>query len=194
MILPRRRWPKSFMVKAARFGVLRTMALGMLVGTFFMSGCTSRLPAESPVPAPNKPASLPESRAASQAAEAENFAEQNVIADVDAQSSVFFPLGSSIVSQREREKIVFAAERVKGDKGLSLTLIGHANDNGSRSFNLAVADARVESVSAILKKLGVKVHQFKKVVSGGEKTPSVCRSEACRRMMRRVEMVISTGP
>lgn len=140
-----------------------------------------------------KQAPLPEAKAASQPAVAANIAEQNVIAEVDEQSSVFFSLGSSTVKQREREKIVIAAERAKGDRGLYLTLIGHANDNGSRAFNLAVADARVESVSAILKRLGIKVNQLKKVVSGGEKTPSVCRSDACRRKMRRVELVFSRG-
>ena len=70
-------------------------------------------------------------------------------------------------------------------------LTGHANDNGSPSYNLAVADARIQSVSASLKKLGVRPQQIKKSVIGGEKTPSICRSQDCRRKMRRVELIIS---
>lgn len=174
-------------------GAPRAIALGLYIAIIFISGCASTPQTERPVQVSEKQAPLPEAKAASQPAVAANIAEQNVIAEVDEQSSVFFSLGSSTVKQREREKIVIAAERAKGDRGLYLTLIGHANDNGSRAFNLAVADARVESVSAILKRLGIKVNQLKKVVSGGEKTPSVCRSDACRRKMRRVELVFSRG-
>lgn len=181
------------MTKEARYGAPRAIALGLYIAIVFFSGCASTPQTERPVQVPEKQAPFPEARAVSQPAVAASIAEQNVIAEVDEQNSVFFSLGSSTVKQREREKIVLAAERMKGDRGLYLTLIGHANDNGSRSFNLAVADARVESVSTILKRLGVKVHQIKKVVSGGEKTPSVCRSDACRRKMRRVELVFSKG-
>lgn len=113
------------------------------------------------------------------------------MAEIDESSSVFFALGSSTVTPSEKGKLTLAAQRLKDDRELDITLIGHTDDNGSRSLNVAVADARVASVSAALKRLGVRTQQIKKKVSGSEKSSGVCRSEACRQKMRRVELVIS---
>lgn len=171
----------------------RTTALGLFLPLVFLFGCGSASQPERPVQVVANQESLPEAKAQSQPAETSNVAEQNAIAEVDEKSSIFFSLGSSTINQSEKDKLHLAAHRLKGDKGLYVTLIGHANDNGSRSLNLAVADARIESVSAILKKLGVKARQIKKKVNGGEKTPRACQSVECRRKMRRVELIITTA-
>lgn len=171
----------------------RLTALGLFITIGFMSGCASKAQPEQPIQVSAGQESVVKAKADSQVVETAKVAEQNAIAEVDETTSIFFSLGSRTVNQSEKGKLSLTAHRLKDDKSLFVTLVGHANDNGSRSFNLAVADARVESVSAILRKLGVKTHQIKKEVSGSEKMPSFCRSEACRRKMRRVELIISGG-
>jgi OOP family OmpA-OmpF porin len=55
------------------------------------------------------------------------------------------------MSPAGRSKLKRLAQRLLADKRQVVTLIGHANDNGSASFNLAVADSRIGAVAAALK-------------------------------------------
>ena len=93
----------------------------------------------------------------------------------------------------ERSKLKGVVQRLLADKRLVVTLIGHANDNGSASFNLAVADSRIGAVAGALKKLGIAAHQIQRSVRGDEEVPADCRSSECRRAMRRVDLVFSQG-
>ena len=73
------------------------------------------------------------------------------------------------------------------------TVVYHINENGSASFNLAVADSRIGAVASALKKLGIAAHQIQRSVRGDEEVPADCRSSECRRAMRRVDLVFSQG-
>jgi OOP family OmpA-OmpF porin len=111
--------------------------------------------------------------------------------EIREEESIFFPLGSSTVSSKEKYKIDSLARRLLDDKNLIATLIGHANDNGSPSFNLAVSDSRVMAVAEKLRKHGVQRSQIRKEAFGSERTPKSCRSEECRLRSRRVEFVFT---
>lgn len=189
--MPQHRWLKWLRIKRPMKDCLRLLAAGSLVAMLFASGCstTSQAPHFSQEPAVQ--ASRPEAGAETRSPELAKQAEQRVVSEVDENTNIFFSLGSSSISPGEKAKLARAAAQLKEDKRLCVTLTGHANDNGSPSYNLAVADARIQSVSASLKKLGVRPQQIKKSVIGGEKTPSICRSQDCRRKMRRVELIIS---
>jgi len=108
-----------------------------------------------------------------------------------AEHSVYFAPGSSSMNPAERSKLKGVVQRLLADKRLVVTLIGHANDNGSASFNLAVADSRIGAVAAALKKQGIAAHQIQRSAQGGEQLPADCRSSDCRRAMRRVDLVFS---
>ncbi len=168
----------------------RRATLGCCLVVAFLSGCSSTSQPQRPAPATIEPQATVQS-APPVPAETAYQAEQKAMADVDDSNSIFFALGSSTVTPGERGKLTQAAQRLKDDRELDITLIGHTDDNGSRSLNVAVADARVASVSAILKSLGVRTQQITKKVSGSEKSAGVCRSEVCRQKMRRVDLVIS---
>lgn len=109
------------------------------------------------------------------------------------EESIFFSPGSHVIASAERRKLKPLADRLRADRRQTVTLVGHANDNGSPSFNLAVADARIAEVASAMKKLGVATHQIRKQALGEERLPADCRSSECRRAMRRVDFVFS-GP
>ena len=137
-----------------------------------------RKPAKLPIPATNASAEVDEGQ---------------LLAEIDENISIFFTLGLNTINARSKEKLRAVAQRLKSDESATITLAAYANDNGSSSFNLAVADSRANAASAYLKKLGVKPMQIRKNVVGGEKTSSNCRSSECRRMMRRVELIVSSS-
>lgn len=171
--------------------------LGLCVlGICWLTGCASpparqleakSRPTEYPAPAPTVPLSANSSLSTETHPEPTAKGAQENHDD----ECIFFSLGSSTVSNKEKYKIDSLARRLLNDKNLVATLIGHANDNGSSSFNLAVSDSRVMAVAKQLRKHGVQRSQIRKEALGSERTPKSCRSEECRLKSRRVEFVFT---
>ena len=170
---------------------LCTLLLSLVVGVCLLTGCSTIAQPEQPSPLTSEPVQLPAAVAPSPPPEKTTVPEPPPDLEVEAKDSIFFTLGSSTVSQGERAKLLYIAQQLKEDKDLSVTLNGQSNDNGSRSFNLAIADARVEAVSKILRQLGVKAQQIRKRVVGDDPLLHACRTTRCRQQMRRVELLIS---
>ncbi|MDQ5880880.1 MAG: peptidoglycan-associated lipoprotein, partial [Pseudomonadota bacterium] len=84
------------------------------------------------------------------------------------------------------------AERLRDDPRLVVTLVGHTDHLGSRSFNLAIAEQRTTAVKTKLRELGVPAKQVRQRNYGNEKAAAGCRSEECRARMRRVDFVYPT--
>lgn len=103
--------------------------------------------------------------------------------------NVFFRAGSVEIDAAERPKLTAHAERLKADSRLVVMLVGHTDDQGSRSYKLAVAQGRVDAVFAALRRLGVPARQMQRYPVGREKMTNVCNTAECRKEMRRVELV-----
>lgn len=125
-----------------------------------------------------------------QAASAANpvVEEKTLKSAVDRENSVFFPPDGTTVDAEGRRKLVEHAARLKADPSLSVTLVGHTDDLGSPSYNLAIAEQRVNSVFSILRAQGVPVTQLRRYGMGSEAMGRACRSPECRALMRRVEL------
>lgn len=167
-----------------------------ILGICWLAGCTSpsplqleanSKPVENPTPAP----AVARSANSRLSMEANPEATEKEAREIHDEECVFFSLGSSKVSNKEKYKIDSLARRMLDDKNLIATLIGHANDNGSSSFNLAVSDSRVMAVAEQLRKHGVQRSQIRKEALGSERTPKSCRSAECRQRSRRVEFVFT---
>lgn len=167
-----------------------------ILGICWLTGCTSTPPGQfeansKPVENPTPPPAVARPANSSLSKKANPEPTETEAREIHEEESIFFPLGSSTVSSKEKYKIDSLARRLLDDKNLIATLIGHANDNGSPSFNLAVSDSRVMAVAEKLRKHGVQRSQIRKEAFGSERTPKSCRSEECRLRSRRVEFVFT---
>lgn len=103
--------------------------------------------------------------------------------------NIFFRAGSTELDAAERLKLPAHAERLKADSRLVVTLVGHTDDQGSRSYKLAIAQGRVDTVFAALRRLGVPARQMQRFPVGREKLVTGCTTAECRKTMRRVEVI-----
>jgi len=111
-------------------------------------------------------------------------------ADDESRRVVYFAFGESMIDQESAEILRLNAIKLKEDPQLVVTLVGHTDNLGSAAYNLAVADKRIEAVSDRLRSLGVAKNQIRRLPVGSEKSSKqACDTEACRRTMRRVELV-----
>ncbi|BBL71215.1 peptidoglycan-associated lipoprotein Pal [Methylogaea oryzae] len=114
-------------------------------------------------------------------------------ADLDNPSSplfkkvIYFQYNSSDVMPEYVSVVSAHAEFLAGNPGQRVTLDGHADERGSREYNIALGEQRAKTVANMLKLQGVAESQVQ-VVSYGEEKPSCTgHDEECWHQNRRVE-------
>lgn len=111
------------------------------------------------------------------------------MAQVNLDNSVFFPAGGTELDAASLKRLAALAERLKAMGEGIVTLHGYTDHLGSPSYNLAIAEQRVNAVATALRRNGIAATQIRRNAVGSERVPAACRSVQCRRLMRRVELV-----
>lgn len=102
---------------------------------------------------------------------------------------IYFDYDQSTVRAEFRPVVAAHAEFVAANASASVILEGHADERGSREYNLALGERRGNAVSGLFSAQGVRGSQLS-VVGYGEERP-ICRetSDSCWGKNRRVEIV-----
>jgi len=151
-----------------------------------LAGCASQnAPDMAPVANEEPAQTKPVQAAEKQATEAE------IIAAINVENSVFFPPSGTTVDQASRQRLLKHAARLKENPNLQVILAGHTDHLGSPSYNLAIAEQRINAVMDVLRAQRIPVTQIRRQVIGSEEVPVNCKSAECRRKMRRVELIFN---
>ena len=102
---------------------------------------------------------------------------------------IYFDFDKSTVRPEYRGIVSAHSAYAAANSTARVTLEGHADERGTREYNLGLAERRGNSVSGLMSAQGARGSQLT-VVSYGEERPS-CRvsEEDCWAMNRRVEIV-----
>ena len=149
-----------------------------------LTACAGQPPADSP--APEKRGKRP---APVQVDDGKPLSEAQVIAAVDDEKSIFFGSGQTMVDDPGKQKLQLHAARLKENPRQQVRLVGYTDDRGSSSYNLLIAEQRVDAVFRLLRGYGVPARQLLRYALGGEKNSNSCNSPACEAKMRRVELI-----
>ena len=106
-------------------------------------------------------------------------------------NTVFFSLGSFSVGDEEKEKLRQHGAYLKANPRRTVTLVGNAEVQGSRSYSLADAEARLAAVSKWLRAYGASLGQIRRNLVDSVKRSATCRSTDCGPQSRRVELEFS---
>jgi peptidoglycan-associated lipoprotein len=105
-----------------------------------------------------------------------------------ANRTVYFEFDSSAIRADDQAILVKHAEYLADNPNKTVRLEGHADERGSREYNLALGERRALAVRQVLMLQGATVSQFE-VTSYGEERPAVeGHSEAAWQQNRRVEL------
>lgn len=100
----------------------------------------------------------------------------------------YFEFDSYQLTSDARADLNVAAKLLK-ETGKNVRLEGHADERGSRDYNLALGENRAKAVANFLMAQGVKNSQLE-IISYGEEKPAVLGSnEAAWAKNRRVELI-----
>lgn len=144
----------------------------------------TRPAAPAPVQTPAQPAAVPESKVATvdlatQLTQAVAAADKRV---------VYFDFDSFVVKPEYQGLLGDHAKRLNHIKTLKMSLEGHADDRGSREYNLALGQKRAEAVVQQLGVAGVGAAQLEPVSFGKERPAVQGTGEAVWAKNRRVEL------
>ena len=102
---------------------------------------------------------------------------------------IYFEYDSSEIRSEYRSVIENHSEYLSENAGTTITLEGHADELGSREYNLALGERRAQSIKQQMMLLGVSSSQVR-LVSYGEERPEVDgHDEVSWQKNRRVEIL-----
>ena len=106
---------------------------------------------------------------------------------------VLFAVDTSTLSDSARQTLVGQAQWLTQNPSYTAIIEGHADEQGTREYNLALGARRAESARAFLVSQGVSANRLRTVTYGKERPLEVCSSEACYAKNRRAVTVIAAG-
>jgi peptidoglycan-associated lipoprotein len=106
-----------------------------------------------------------------------------------AQRRLLFDYDSAAIRDEYRTLLEMHAQYLKNEKVAKLILQGHADERGSREYNLALGQRRAESVYKAMNLLGVQDAQMEAVSLGEEKPVAEGHDESAWMQNRRTELL-----
>ena len=90
---------------------------------------------------------------------------------------VFFATDRSVLDASSRGTLVRQAEWLNQNGGINLTIEGHADERGTREYNLALGARRANAVRDFLISQGVYGSRLQTIYFGKERPVSLCSEE-----------------
>jgi peptidoglycan-associated lipoprotein len=103
--------------------------------------------------------------------------------------TIYFQYDSSQVQDEFVSVVQAHAQYLTANPGQKIILEGHADERGSREYNIALAEQRAKSVLRMMEIQGVTSSQIEVVSYGEEKPAALELDEAAWQLNRRVEVV-----
>ncbi len=117
----------------------------------------------------------------------------STILTVDVGDRVFFSFDKYSLKAKARQTLERQATFLKNNPGVKVILQGHADERGTREYNLALGDRRANAAKDYLIALGIDPNRVT-IISYGKERPAVAGSnEAAWSQNRRAVTVISGG-
>ena len=86
------------------------------------------------------------------------------------------------------------AQWLAANPGTNVTIEGHADERGTRQYNLALGARRANSVRRYLVQKGVQPNRLRAVTLGKERPVATCSAESCWSQNRRGVSIVAGAP
>jgi len=110
-------------------------------------------------------------------------------ANILSKRSVYFELDSNIVKEEFKPMVSAHARYLQQNRGVKMTVQGHADERGSREYNLALGQRRADAVKQMMQLLGAQSEQVETISFGEEKPKATGHDEKSWAENRRADLV-----
>jgi peptidoglycan-associated lipoprotein len=112
---------------------------------------------------------------------------------VNAGDIVYFSSDSSDLTPEGQQTLSNQAQWLQQYNSQTITIEGHADERGTREYNIALGARRAESVKRYLASMGVNPGRIRTVSYGKERPVAVCNDISCWSQNRRAQTVLNGG-
>lgn len=106
---------------------------------------------------------------------------------------VLFVVDQSTLSDEARLTLQAQAEWMLSNPAFNVIIEGHADERGTREYNLALGARRANAAREFLVSRGVAGNRLRTVSYGKERPIALCSNESCFARNRRAVTVLSAG-
>ena len=106
---------------------------------------------------------------------------------------VLFEVDQSTLSPEAISVLDGQAQWLMTNTAYSALIEGHADEQGTREYNIALGARRAEAVQTYLVSRGVSPSRLRTISYGKERPIEICSDESCYRQNRRAVTVITAG-
>ena len=106
---------------------------------------------------------------------------------------VFFDVDQSTLTAQAREILELQASWLQGNASYNIVIEGHADEQGTREYNLALGFRRAQSAQEYLVARGVSGLRLKTRSYGKERPLEICSAERCYAKNRRSVTLLTGG-
>jgi peptidoglycan-associated lipoprotein len=111
--------------------------------------------------------------------------------EVNVGDRVFFAFDSSVLDDAARQTLERQATWLKQFPAVSATIEGHADERGTREYNLALGDRRATAAKSYLVALGVTADRLRTISYGKERPADPGHDETAWALNRRAVTVVN---
>jgi peptidoglycan-associated lipoprotein len=104
---------------------------------------------------------------------------------------VYFSTDSSELSPEAQQTLTNQARWLQQYKQYSITLEGHADERGTREYNIALGARRAQTVRDFLARHGINAGRIRTISYGKERPVAVCNDISCWSQNRRSQTVLN---
>ncbi len=163
--------------RGSKFMTNSKVTLGIFLTIFFIASCSSVQKSSETITDEGV-------RGVSIASGERSTSEQAVLAN----ATVYFEYDSYRLSSKSLQTLKSLANLLAENKNLTILLAGHADERGTREYNLALGQRRGEAVADYLRTLGVDSNRLTVRSYGEERPVALGSNEASWAKNRRVEI------
>jgi peptidoglycan-associated lipoprotein len=106
---------------------------------------------------------------------------------------VFFETDSPELTPQARTTLDKQAQWLQHYNRYSFTVEGHADERGTREYNIALGARRAQTVREYLVSRGIENHRMRTISYGKERPVAVCNDISCWSQNRRVVTVLNAS-
>lgn len=104
---------------------------------------------------------------------------------------IFFDTDSSVIRVDAQTTLARQAQWLSQYPGYQITVEGHADERGTREYNLALGARRAAAAKAFLEARGVSGSRIRTISYGKERPVATCDSASCWNQNRRAVTVLT---
>ena len=167
------------------------LAIAIAVGTLALAGCKSRAPEELP-PTPVAPDTAPADNTGTGTGTgaAQLGTQAHFEQTVGGQNIIYFDTDQSNIDATDQAALRTQVQYLQQFSNVSVTVEGHADERGTREYNLALGEQRATAAKNFMVGLGVPANRITTISYGKERPVALGSDENGYAQNRRAVTVV----